>query len=200
MAERPNQNWEARDIDSRGSKFRIDVNNPQMGDDGYNAYIMYGVTDNEDRQFCALSESGLYRLHNERGIEVVAGSKNTQTDDTIKIESAKGNITITVLENGQIKIRGNNVSIQADEDINIKAGRNVTITAGQRILLKAIKADASALLGNLVHSIGSWLERVYKPTQVGSDYLQSPPAGDKFLQKGVVPGLGDEPNINNREQ
>ena len=161
---------------------------------------MYGVTDNEDRQFSALSESGLYRLHNERGIEVVAGSKNTQTDDTIKIESAKGNITITVLENGQIKIRGNNVSIQADEDINIKAGRNVTITAGQRILLKAIKADASALLGNLVHSIGSWLERVYKPTQVGSDYLQSPPSGDKFLQKGVVPGLGDEPNINNREQ
>ena len=43
MSDRPNQNWEARDIDSRGSKFRIDVNNPQMGDDGYNAYIMYGA-------------------------------------------------------------------------------------------------------------------------------------------------------------
>ena len=36
MAEKPNQNWEARTIDSKGPKFRIDVNNPQMGADGPN--------------------------------------------------------------------------------------------------------------------------------------------------------------------
>ena len=191
MAEKPNQNWEARDIDSRGSKFRIDVNNPQEGTDGPNAYIQYGVTENKDRQFSALSESGTYRLHNEKSMEIVAGSKNSTSDQTIKLESASGDITITVLENGQVKIRGTSIVLQADEDINLSAGRNVTIKAGQRILLRALKADAHALVGNLVHSIGSWLERIYAPTQVGTDYLRNPPADDKFLKKPVVPGVGD---------
>jgi len=192
MADKPDQNWEARDIDSRGSKFRIDVNNPQEGTDGPNAYIMYGVTENRDRQFSALSESGTYRLHNEKSMEIVAGSKNSKSDQTIKLTSANGDITITVLENGQIKIRGSSIVLQADDDINLSAGRNVTIKAGQRVLLKGIKADASALVGNLVHSVGSWIERVYAPTQVGNDYLRNPPAGDKFLKSPVVPGVGDE--------
>ena len=191
MADKPNQNWEARDIDSRGSKFRIDVNNPQEGTDGPNAYIMYGVTENKDRQFSALSESGTYRLHNEKSMEIVAGSKNSKSDQTIKLESASGDITITVLENGQVKIRGTSITLQADEDINLSAGRNVTIKAGQRILLRALKADAHALVGNLVHSIGSWIERIFAPTQVGTDYLRNPPAGDQFLNKPVVPGVGD---------
>jgi hypothetical protein len=34
MAERPNQNWEGRNIDARGPKFRIDSANPQMGSNG----------------------------------------------------------------------------------------------------------------------------------------------------------------------
>ena len=191
MAEKPNQNWEARDIDSRGSKFRIDVNNPQVGEDGANAYIMYGVTENKDRQFSALSESGTYRLHNEKSMEIVAGSKNSKSDQTIKLTSASGDITITVLENGQVKIRASSIVLQADDDINLSAGRNVTIKAGQRILLKALKADASALVGNLVHSVGSWIERIFAPTQVGTDYLRNPPAGDKFLKGPVVPGVGD---------
>ena len=192
MADKPDQNWEARDIDSRGSKFRIDVNNPQEGTDGPNAYIMYGVTENKDRQFSALSESGTYRLHNEKSMEIVAGSKNSKSDQTIKLTSANGDITITVLENGQIKIRGSSIVLQADDDINLSAGRNVTIKAGQRVLLKGIKADASALVGNLVHSVGSWIERIFAPTMVGIDYLRNPPAGDKFLKGPVVPGVGDE--------
>jgi len=192
MADKPDQNWEARDIDSRGSKFRIDVNNPQEGTDGPNAYIQYGVTGNKDRQFSALSESGTYRLHNEKSMEIVAGSKNSRSDQTIKLTSANGDITITVLENGQVKIRGTSISLQADEDINLSAGRNVTIKAGQRILLSAIKADASALVGNLVHSVGSWIERIFAPTKVGNDYLKNPPAGDAFISGPVVPGIGDE--------
>jgi len=192
MADKPDQNWEARDIDSRGSKFRIDVNNPQEGTDGPNAYIQYGVTENRDRQFSALSESGIYRLHNEKSMEIVAGSKNSKSDQTIKLQSASGDITITVLENGQVKIRASSIVLQADDDVNISAGRNVTIKAGQRVLLKGLKADASALVGNLVHSVGSWIERIYAPTQVGTDYLRNPPAGDPYISGPVVPGVGDE--------
>ena len=187
MAERSNQNWEQRVVDSRGPKFRLDVNNPQMGADGANVYLMYAVTDNKEKQFSALSESGLYRLHNERTIEVVSGSKNSPSDVGVKISSVKGDIHITVVKNGDIRISGGNVTVQANEDINLKAGRNITLSAGSRILLRGIKVQARGLLGNLVgRTVGTWAQQIFKPTYVGDDYLRNPPKGDKFLSKPVV--------------
>lgn len=189
MAERPNQNWEGRDIDSRGPKFRIDTNNPQMGDAGKNAYLMVGITENEDTQFCALTDAGTYMVHNEKGIEIVSGQP-TNSNTAIKISAQKGDLDI-IISDGQIKIKGSNIVMESATDITMKAGRNITLNAGQNILLKAMKADASALLGNLVHSVGSWLERVFEPTFVGTDYLKNPPFDDKFLKDGVIPGIGD---------
>ena len=187
MAEKPNQNWEQRVVDSRGPKFRLDVNNPQMGADGSNVYLMYAVTDNKEKQFSALSESGTYRLHNERTIEVVSGSKNSPSDVGVKISSVKGDITITVVKNGSVRISGNSVTIQADQDIDLKAGRNITLNAGSRVLLRGLKVQARGLIGNLVgKTAGTWLERIIKPTMIGSDYLRNPPKDDKFLSKPVV--------------
>ena len=196
MAEKPNQNWEQRVIDSRGPKFRLDVNNPQMGADGPNTYLQYAVTDNKDKQFSALSESGVYRLHNERTIEVVAGSKNSASDVGVKISSVEGDITITVMGNGQVKISGSSVIVQADEDIDLKSGRNITLNAASTITLNGIKVQAKGLIGNLIEkTIGSFIQRVFQPTYVGQDYLKNPPAGDKFLSKPVVSGTGDVPDV-----
>ena len=196
MAEKPNQNWEQRVIDSRGPKFRIDVNNPQMGADGPNTYLQYAVTDNKDKQFSALSESGVFRLHNERTIEVVAGSKNSGSDTSVIIESIEGNIEITVMGNGQVKIAGGSVIVQADEDIDLKAGRNINLNAASTVTLKGTKVQAVGLIGNLIeNTIGAWLQRVFKGSYVGEDYLKNPPAGDKFLSGPVVSGTGDEPDL-----
>ena len=190
MADKPDQNWERRDIDSRGSKFRIDVNNPQTGARGANSWIQYGVTDEEVKQFTGLSQDGTFMVHNEKSIEIVAGPKNSSSDTTIKIASAKGDITITVVENGDIRIKGGNIVLEADGDIDLKAGKNISLNAGQNISLKGIKASASALLGNLVHASGSWIERIYKPTYVGADYLKNPGDNDEFLSAPVVDGIG----------
>ena len=196
MAEKPNQNWEQRVIDSRGPKYRLDVNNPQMGADGPNTYLQYAVTDNKDKQFSALSESGVYRLHNERTIEVVAGSKNSASDVGVKISSVEGDITITVMGNGQVKISGGSVIVQADEDIDLKSGRNITLNAASTITLNGIKVQAKGLIGNLIEkTVGSFIQRVFQPTYVGQDYLKNPPAGDKFLSKPVVSGTGDIPDV-----
>ena len=196
MAEKSNQNWEQRVIDSRGPKFRIDVNNPQMGADGPNTWLEYAVTDNKDKQFCALSESGVFRVHNERMIEVVAGSKNSGSDTSVKISSVEGDITITVMGNGQIKISGGNVVVQADEDINLKAGRNISLNAASSITLNATKVQARGLIGNLIEkTVGSFVQRVFKGSYVGEDYLSNPPPGDKFISKSVVSGTGDVPDV-----
>tara|TARA_B100000131_G_scaffold32788_1_gene30434 strand:- start:13575 stop:14294 length:720 start_codon:yes stop_codon:yes gene_type:complete len=185
----PEKNWEGRDIDSRGPKFRIDVNNPEMGDAGKNAYLMVGTTENETTQFSALSETGTYMLHNEKSIEIVS-AEPTNSNTAIKISAQKGNFEI-IVSDGQVKIKGSNIVFESATDITMKAGRNISLNAGQNVTLKGIKASASALVGNLVHATGSFIEKVYKPTYVGTDYLRNPPALDPFLKKGVVPGIGD---------
>ena len=50
MAQRPfeNQNWQGRNFQSFGPKFRIDMCNPQMGLNGSEVYDFYSVTDNGD--------------------------------------------------------------------------------------------------------------------------------------------------------
>ena len=72
--------------------------------------------------------------------------------------------------------------------------RNITLNAGSRILLRGLRVDAFGLIGNLVaNTVGTWTQRIFKPTFVGEDYLRNPPAGDKFLSKSVVDGVGDAP-------
>ena len=110
MAERPNQNYEQRDIDSRGPKFRIDVNNPQMGERGTNVFLQYAVTDDNSRQFASLDESGTFRVHNEKDIEIISGEK-LRGDVGIEIATLKGHIEITCQGDGHILIKGSNLSL-----------------------------------------------------------------------------------------
>ena len=108
MAERPNQNYEQRDILSLGPKFRIDTNNPQMGERGTNVFLQYAVTDDNSRQFSALDESGSFRVHNEKDIEIVSGRK-LKGDVGIQIATLKGSIEITCEGDGNILIKGSNI-------------------------------------------------------------------------------------------
>jgi hypothetical protein len=170
MAERPNQNWEARDIWSLGPKFRIDLNNPQMGSNGTNVYAFYGVTDNNDVNLVGLTESGSYRIYNDRHIEIIAGNKESSDGIDIVIAGMNGDVTITAMRNGAVRIKGKNIMIDADEDVDIKAGRNITLNSGSgRILLKSNKADVDALTGNLVKE--TFGTQVFSGSFVGGDIV-----------------------------
>lgn len=193
MAERSNQNWESRDIFSLGPKFRIDVNNPQMGSNGTDVYMLYGVTDNKDVAIAGLTEGGTYKIYNDRSIELIAGSKGTEGGVDIVIAGMSGDVTITAMKNGQVRIKGANVMIQADEDVDIKAGRNINLSASSgRILLKSNKADCNALVGNLAEATtGSFIQQIFSKTQpagaIGLDFLTG---------VGAVAGIGGPlPNV-----
>lgn len=193
MAERSNQNWESRDIFSLGPKFRIDVNNPQMGSNGTDVYMIYGITDNKDVAIAGLTEGGTYKIYNDRSIELIAGSKGTEGGVDIVIAGMSGDVTITAMKNGQVRIKGANVMIQADEDVDIKAGRNINLSASSgRILLKSNKADCDALVGNLAEATtGSFIQQIFSKTQpagaIGLDFLTG---------VGAVAGIGGPlPNV-----
>ena len=145
-----NYNWEARDILSLGPKFRIDTNNPQVGANGSDVYNFYAVTDLNGQAIIGLSEGGRFNIYNDRDIEIVGGNKDSSEGVDISITGMSGDVTITAMRNGAVKIKGKNIVIEADEDVDIKAGRNITLDAKQRVLLKGTRCDAKGLFGNLI--------------------------------------------------
>lgn len=165
------QNWESRDICSYGPKFRIDTNNPQMGGNGTNVYALYATTDNKDINFSGLTECGTYRIWNDRSIEFIAGNKDSSDGVDIVIAGMSGDITITAMRNGAVKIKGKNIVIEADEDIDLKAGRNININGKSRVLIKGNKCEADGLLGNLVPD--SFGALAFSKSFVGADIISS---------------------------
>ena len=197
MSRRPNENWEARTIDSRSPKFRIDVANPEMGAEGSDVYKIYAVTDNKDVNLCSLSESGKYKIHNDKSVEIVAGMNNAEGGVDIVIAGMKGDVVITAMKDGQVKIKGANIVLQADEDIDLIAGRNINVNGKAKVLLKGNKLQADGLIGNLVEATsGSFLMRVFENVTpgggnpVGVDYLSGQQIV-KDLGVTAVAGIGN---------
>lgn len=163
------ENWERRDIWSIGPKFRIDTNNPQMGADGTNVYALYAVTDDKNINLCGFNENGNYRIWNDRTIELIGGNKQSTDGVDIVIAGMNGDITITAMRNGAVRIKGKNIVIEADEDIDLKAGRNINVNGKARVLLKGNECDADGLLGNLVPDTFGAL--AFAKSFVGGDVL-----------------------------
>jgi hypothetical protein len=176
MAERSvdKQNWQGRSLTSFGPKFRIDMNNPQMGCNGTDVYNLYAVTNNNDVCLTGLSEGGNYKIYNDHSIEIIAGQRSNSNGVDIIISGRNGDVCITAEKNGRVRIRAQNIMIDADEDVDIKAGRNITLDAGSgRVLLKGNKLDGNGLTGNLVPEGTSFGELVFADTFVGQDIVKA---------------------------
>ena len=99
----------------------------------------------------------------------------------------KGDVVITAMKNGQVKIKGANITVQADEDIDLIAGRNINLNGKGKVLIKGNKVQADGLTGNLVEQTsGSFIQRIYTgrkfDSMVGMDYL---------AEVGAVAGIGN---------
>jgi len=183
MADRPNQNWVARQIDSRGPNFRIDVKNPQMGFDGPDLYNFYSWNDNKDVNLVGFTEGGTYRIYNDRYIEIIGGSKSDEDGSIdINIAGLNGDVCITAARNGRVRIKAKNIQIESAEDIDLKAGRNLTLKSGSgRILMDGNKIDQNALTGNAIKD--TFAMKVFKNSFVGSEFLET-------AFKAAVPFIG----------
>ena len=158
-------NWERRILQSFGSSFRIDVQNPQTTVGGSDIYNLYSITDDEKTCLVGHQQNGIYRVYNMGTIELVGGEKVTESGIDIIIAGKNGDVVINAEKNGRVRIRGKNVTIQADEDIDLSAGRNVNIKSGSgRILLGGNVLEKEGLKGNLLDPAQEWAHRVYEDT------------------------------------
>ena len=191
------QNWARRILTSSGSNFRIRrINNPQTSPGGMDVWNLYShTTEEEDVCLAGLQENGTFRLYNDRTIEIVAGQKKSENDIDIIIRSSNGDIAINADRNGKVRIRGKNIEIQADEDVDITAGRNVNLKSGSgRVFIGGNTLEKSGLKGNLLEPEKQWAWRVFEGTGLPGfafPQLVSPFSGIVDMAGGFV----DNPSL-----
>jgi hypothetical protein len=121
----------------------------------------------------------MFKICNDRSIQIIAGQNNSGGGVDIVITGQNGDVTITAERNGNIKIRGKNIILDADENINLTAGRNVSIKAGSRVVTQSNQADCIAKTGNLAPKGTSTGEKIFP---AGS------PAGDDEIAETFSAG------------
>lgn len=175
MASRPQEklNFEQNVKLCFAPKVRVDFCNPQMGLNGQDVYTMYAFTEQKEQCVIGLSEGGLFKVYNDGPIEFIGGQKSQSTGVDINIISKSGDICITADKNGSVRIRGTNITVDADKDLTLVAGRDMTMKAKGRFLVQANQADCDALMGNLAPSGSSFLDVCFAGTFVGADILGS---------------------------
>tara|TARA_A100001015_G_C14840644_1_gene652359 strand:+ start:474 stop:1007 length:534 start_codon:yes stop_codon:yes gene_type:complete len=172
MSERPT-NWQQRQYLSFGPHFRIETANPQMGLNGSTVYDLFAQTASGDKSVVGMSNGGIYHIYNDQCIEIVGGQEDDSCGPNIMLTAKTGDVWITAQQNGEVKIRGKNIVVDADDDLDLVAGNNITIRAGNRILLKSNVADCDALRGNLAPRDVTFMGQVYKGTKAGLDVIPS---------------------------
>ena len=186
MSERK-QNWNERFLKSFGPRFRIDVCNPIMGSGGSDVCRMYGNTKKGDKFSFGMNESGTVELNADQRIDIIAGAKNDSRSTDIVIHSRSGTIDINVAQNGKVKIRGNNIELDAAESITFNA-RSIRMEGADEISLQAPKVWSRGKKGNLVPK--TWMQSITAGSYIGADSIGG------FLEKGLVEAAGVFDSIN----
>ena len=170
------QNWNERFLKSFGPRFRIDVANPIMGFGGTDVFRMYGNTKKGDKFSFGMNESGTVELNADQRIDIIAGAKNDSRSTDIVIHSRSGTIDINVAQNGKVKIRGNNIELDAAESITFNA-RSIRMEGADEISLQAPKVWSRGKKGNLYQT---WMQSITVGSYIGADSI------GVFLEKGLV--------------
>lgn len=180
--------WARRKLKSVGSHFRIEAGSPRNGINGPESAKIY-FTNDEGEVFLITQDHGLglARIASDKSLEVRAGDKNNPNQIDIRVSAATGDITINA-DRGRVRVHAKDISMSADQDVDIKAGRNVNLKAGSgRVYLQGNTATVKAKRGNLVPK--TWGQKVFENSFVPDDVLEGTFAGKAQIpQQGAAPG------------
>jgi len=187
MSERV-QNWYKRFKKSFGPGLYIESDNPTEGVGGKDAFRLFSSTNKGEKFTLGMKGDGKVQMNADVSIEMVAGAKNNPKGTDILIHSRNGTIDIAVNKNGAVRIRGDNIQLQASNLIKLSS-REIRMEASDEISLQAPKVWSRGKKGNLVPK--TWMQSITTGSFIGKDSIGS------FLEKGlqeaagIVDGLDD---------
>tara|TARA_B100000123_G_scaffold250775_1_gene209919 strand:+ start:155 stop:841 length:687 start_codon:yes stop_codon:yes gene_type:complete len=172
MATRPEdlQNWSLWDFDEKPN-FKFQTGNPTYGFGGGTVFGQQMEQNNQTAHW-GMTEDGQMNLFNDDTITISGG--NTKDGGTcVNIVGKNGDVTITAMKNGDIKIKGSNITIDADENINIQSSKNVRIKGGSSIFFDTPNLNTNAMTGNLAPRNVTFGGLVFRGTKVGQGAISN---------------------------
>ena len=126
-----NQNWQKRQYDSFGPHFRIETANPELGIAGNIAYNLYGYSDSKDVSNLGMMGDGQFQIFADQCITIAGGANVDGGGLCVNIIGTKGDVAISAEGNGDVRIKGRNIVLDATENIEMIAGGKVKIDSAE---------------------------------------------------------------------
>ena len=199
-----NQNWQKRQYDSFGPHFRIETANPELGTAGNIAYNLYGYSDSKDVSNLGMMGDGQFQIFADQCITIAGGASVEGGGVCVNIVGTKGDVAISAEANGDVRIKGRNIFLDAEENIELTTGGKVDIDSAELIATTQnttrINARKTRISGNnidiggktnitLITTLGSikvkkivardvnWATQVFAGTSVPASALNVEPQG-----------------------
>ena len=196
MSTRPEelQNWSLWDFDEKPN-FKFTTGNPTYGFGGGTVFSQQMEQNNQTGHW-GMTEDGQMNLFNDATI-TISGGNEMEGGECVNIVGANGGVSITAMNNGDIKIKGTNIIIDADQNINIMSKKNVTISGKSSIFFDTPNLATNALTGNLAPRDVTFGGLVFRGTKVGGNAISDAFTGGKLdsiadnLQK-ELPSIKDK--------
>ena len=171
------QNWALFDTDERPN-FKFQTGNPTVGFGG--GTVFQQVMDQNDMTgFWSMTEDGQMNLFNDDCL-TICGGVTKEGGTCVNIVGANGSVSITAMNNGDIKIKGTNIIIDADQNINISSNKSVTISGKSSIFFDTPNLATNALTGNLAPRDVTFGGLVFRGTKVGGNAISDAFTGGKL--------------------
>ena len=186
-----NQNWQKRQYDSYGPHFRIETANPELGVCGNIAYNLYGYADSGDTSNLGLKGNGQFDIFADQCITIDGGAKVEGGGVCVNIIGSRGDIAITAMDNGDVRIKGRNIIIDADENIEMLAGGKVSIDSAE---IEAVNQNTTRINAKRTFISGKSIDiggstGVVLKTSNGKIKVNNFISADKSWASKVVQGL-----------
>ena len=126
-----NQNWQKRQYDSFGPHFRIETATPELGLVGNVAYNLYGYSDSKDVSNLGMMGDGQFQIFADQCITIAGGASVDGGGLCINIVGTKGDVAISAEKNGDVRIKGRNIFLDASENIELTTGGKIELDSGE---------------------------------------------------------------------
>ena len=126
-----NQNWQKRQYDSFGPHFRIETANPEQGLVGNVAYNLYGYSDSKDVSNLGMMGDGQFQIMADQCITIAGGASVDGGGLCINIVGTKGDVAISAEKNGDVRIKGRNIFLDASENIELTTGGKIELDSAE---------------------------------------------------------------------
>ena len=165
------QNWALRNYESLGPHCRFDTGNPEYGYGGGTIWALIGEKNNTT-SYVGVTEDGQFNLFNDGCVSLTGGvTKNGGA--CVNIVGKNGDVTVTAMRNGDVKIKGKNIIVDADDSLRLESKKNVVIKGSNSIFLDTPTLNTNAMNGNLAPRDVTFGGLVFRGSKVGKGVIDS---------------------------